>query len=59
MMDKPAPTNTQANTQAREATRDQKQPRFTDLQHAPRKPLEQLRTDDEARLAAEIEKLRG
>lgn len=34
-------------------------PRFLDPQEPRRVPLSQVRTDEEARLAAEIEKLRG
>jgi hypothetical protein len=37
---------------------DQKQPRFLDVDPPRPAPLGRLRTDDEARLAAEIEKLR-
>jgi hypothetical protein len=37
---------------------DQKPPRFLDADTPRRVPLGRLRTDDEARLAAEIEKLR-
>jgi hypothetical protein len=39
--------------------RDEKTPRFTDLREPRRVPLDHRRTDEEARLAAEIEKLRG
>lgn len=37
---------------------DQKSPRFLDAEPPRPAPLGRLRTDDEARLAAEIEKLR-
>jgi hypothetical protein len=40
------------------STSDQKPPRFLDVDAPRRVPLGRLRTDDEARLAAEIEKLR-
>ncbi len=36
----------------------QKPPRFTDMRDVRRVPLGNLKTDEEARLAAEIEKLR-
>jgi hypothetical protein len=49
---RPAPTNTQ-NAPAGP------RPRFLDTQEPRRVPLSQVRTDEEARLAAEIEKLRG
>lgn len=37
---------------------NQKPPRFTDMREVRRVPLANLKTDEEARLAAEIEKLR-
>ena len=37
---------------------DEKPPRFLDVDAPRRVPLGRLRTDDEARLAAEIDKLR-
>lgn len=43
---------------ARDA-RDEKPPRFIEPREARRVPLSNLRTEDEARLAAEIEKLLG
>lgn len=49
---RPAPTN---DIDAPAAPR----PRFLDTQEPRRVPLSQVRTDEEARLAAEIEKLRG
>jgi len=39
-------------------TPDRKLPRFVDVDPPRRAPLGRLRTDEEARLAAEIEKLR-
>lgn len=48
---RPAPTNTPTAP----AT---PRPRFLDAQEPRRVPLSQVRTDEEARLAAEIEKLR-
>jgi hypothetical protein len=47
---RPAPTDKPAP--------DQKPPRFLDSEPPRRVPLGRVRTDDEARLAAEIEKLR-
>jgi len=47
---RPAPSETSAT--------DRKPPRFLDGEPPRRVPLSGLRTDDEARLAAEIEKLR-
>lgn len=39
--------------------REDASPRFIEPREARRVPLSNLRTDEEARLAAEIEKLRG
>lgn len=56
-----APTDKDSRPAPADRTPDvrEKQPRFIDLQHTPRQPLGRLRTDEEARLASEIEKLRG
>lgn len=40
-------------------TPDQKPARFEDVREPPRSPPARLRTEEEARLAAEIEKLLG
>ncbi len=49
---RPTPTNT-SNAPANP------RPRFLDVQEPRRVPLNQARSDEEASLAAEIEKLRG
>jgi hypothetical protein len=53
-----APASAQGKPGEDKPASDEKQPRFVGAEPPRLAPLGRLRTDDEARLAAEIEKLR-